>query len=203
MNALTTLDSLSLDALTKAAKESFAECSQVFTLIERKWNHLEHFGRILSAAKKKVPYGEWEQWIMTTFQGKLPSRTARQWISDVERPELADLRREKDREKQKSLRQDPAEVDAVQEASVEVLETPQKLRKTGKATVQPDDDTSSPAKQETTVSAADQAKLNRKLAQALIDKAVRAVDDLNHVKPNPSVRDKVVKMLQNAEGLLW
>lgn len=54
-----------------------------------------------------------------------------------------------------------------------------------------------------TITPGNQAKLNRKLAQAYIDKAVRAVDDLNHVKPNHTIRVRVVKMLQEAGRLLW
>lgn len=50
---------------------------------------------------------------------------------------------------------------------------------------------------------AELAKLNRQLAQSLIDKAVRAVDDLNHVNPNPSRCATVVKLLQQAGGSLW
>ena len=49
----------------------------------------------------------------------------------------------------------------------------------------------------------DQAKLNRQLAQALIDKAVRAVDDLHAVKRNEKNRSAAVKALQQAGALLW
>jgi len=49
----------------------------------------------------------------------------------------------------------------------------------------------------------EQAKLNRTLAQSLIDKAVRAVDDLNHVKRNEKNRAAAVKLLQDAGRLLW
>jgi len=48
---------------------------------------------------------------------------------------------------------------------------------------------------------AEQAKLNRQLAQSLIDKAVRAVDDLHAVKHNFTKREAAVRMLQGVE--LW
>lgn len=49
----------------------------------------------------------------------------------------------------------------------------------------------------------EQAKLNRTLAQSLIDKAVRAVDDLHHVKRNETKRKQAVHLLQEAGKLLW
>ena len=51
------------------------------------------------------------------------------------------------------------------------------------------------------VSRDEQAKLNRTLAQSLIDKAVRAVDDLNAVKRNEPMRAAAVKALQGVK--LW
>ena len=59
------------------------------------------------------------------------------------------------------------------------------------------------AKPKTEDTPADLAKKNRTLAQSLIDKAARAVDDLHQVKPNRTKRDKAVKLLQEAGGLLW
>lgn len=53
------------------------------------------------------------------------------------------------------------------------------------------------------VSREEQAKLNRILAQQHIDKAVRAVDDLNQVKRNEKNRAAAVKLLQDAGRLLW
>jgi len=54
------------------------------------------------------------------------------------------------------------------------------------------------------VSSKDQlAKQNKTLAKSLIDKAARAVCDLHEVKPNRVQRDKVVKMLQQAGGMIW
>lgn len=47
----------------------------------------------------------------------------------------------------------------------------------------------------------EQARLNRSLAQQLIDKAVRTVDDLHRVKPNQTKRMAAIKMLQGVE--LW
>jgi len=47
----------------------------------------------------------------------------------------------------------------------------------------------------------EQAKLNRQLAQKHIDAAVRAVDDLNHVKRNEPKRAAAVKALQGV--VLW
>ena len=62
---------------------------------------------------------------------------------------------------------------------------------------------SKPKKKKPEDTPADLAKKNRKLAQSLIDKAARAVDDLHQVKPNRTKRDKAVKLLQEAGGLLW
>lgn len=54
------------------------------------------------------------------------------------------------------------------------------------------------------VSSKDQlAKQNKTLAKSLIDKAARAVCDLHEVKPNRVQRDKVVKLLQQAGGMIW
>jgi hypothetical protein len=67
-----------------------------------------------------------------------------------------------------------------------------------------DDDTPEPPKvtpQKPLITQADQAKLNRQLAQSLIDKAVRAVDDLNFVKPDHAKREAAVKLLQGVK--LW
>ena len=47
------------------------------------------------------------------------------------------------------------------------------------------------------------ARKNRKLARSLIDKAARAVCDLDAVKPNRAKRDALVKLLQKAGGMLW
>lgn len=67
-----------------------------------------------------------------------------------------------------------------------------------------EDDTPEPSKvtpEKPPITQADQAKLNRQLAQSLIDKAVRAVDDLNFVKPDHAKREAAVKLLQGVK--LW
>jgi hypothetical protein len=67
-----------------------------------------------------------------------------------------------------------------------------------------DDDTPEPVQvtpEKPQVTLADLAKLNRQLAQSLIDKAVRAVDDLNFVKPDHAKREAAVKLLQGVK--LW
>ena len=67
-----------------------------------------------------------------------------------------------------------------------------------------EDDTPEPPKvtpEKPPITQADQAKLNRQLAQSLIDKAVRAVDDLNFVKPDHAKREAAVKLLQGVK--LW
>jgi len=51
--------------------------------------------------------------------------------------------------------------------------------------------------------AAEQAARNRKLAQAYIDKAIRAVCDLHEFSPNRGERDRIVKALQHIGGQLW
>lgn len=58
-----------------------------------------------------------------------------------------------------------------------------------------------PAETKPERTAPEQAKLNRQLAQSLIYKAVRAVDDLHHVKPNEAKRAAAVKSLQGV--MLW
>jgi hypothetical protein len=70
--------------------------------------------------------------------------------------------------------------------------------------VEDEDDTPEPVQvtpEKPQVTQADQAKLNRQLAQSLIDKAVRAVDDLNFVKPDHAKREAAVKLLQGVK--LW
>jgi len=52
-------------------------------------------------------------------------------------------------------------------------------------------------------SASDQANQTRKLAQAYIDKAIRAVCDLHEFSPNRGERDRIVKALQHIGGQLW
>jgi len=52
-------------------------------------------------------------------------------------------------------------------------------------------------------SASDQANQTRKLAQAYIDKAIRAVCDLHEFEPNRGERDRIVKALQHIGGQLW
>lgn len=52
-------------------------------------------------------------------------------------------------------------------------------------------------------SPAEQAKKIRNMLQQHIDKAVRLADDLHDVKANHATRVKVVKLLQEAGGLLW
>ena len=48
-----------------------------------------------------------------------------------------------------------------------------------------------------------QAQNNRILAKSLIDRACRAVCDLNETKPNRAKRDEIVKLLQKCGGMLW
>ena len=48
-----------------------------------------------------------------------------------------------------------------------------------------------------------QAQNNRILAKSLIDRACRAVCDLNEAKPNRAKRDEIVKLLQKCGGMLW
>lgn len=70
--------------------------------------------------------------------------------------------------------------------------------------VEDEDDTQEPVQvtsEKPQVTQADQAKLNRQLAQSLIDKAVRAVDDLHFVKPDHARREAAVKSLQGVK--LW
>ena len=48
-----------------------------------------------------------------------------------------------------------------------------------------------------------QAKHNAKVAKDLIDRAVRAVDDLHYVKPNRAMRDRIVAALQKCGKAVW
>ena len=61
-----------------------------------------------------------------------------------------------------------------------------------------------PAKKEKApLSKEEQIKANRKLAKDYIAKAVNAVDDYHHVKPDARKRADVIKLLQQAGGQLW
>ena len=101
MTDLTTFDDVSIEALTIAAQAAFEECENVFQLVDKKWKQLEYFGKILTAAKRKVPHGQWTQWLETTFDGRLPYRTAHRWIEESNLPHVADLRRQENRERNK------------------------------------------------------------------------------------------------------
>jgi len=98
MNELTTYDDLPLETLERNLLLAFDDVGDIFEAIDKKWKHLEHFGKMLAAAKRKVPYGEWSQWLETRFNGKLAYRTAHRWISEAEAPEKAEDRKKKGRD---------------------------------------------------------------------------------------------------------
>ena len=92
------LADMSIETLTIACQDAFEDVSTVFDTIESNWKRLEHFGKLLAAARAKVPHGEWGQWIETTFEGRLHLRTVRRWIAEAKDPEAGEKRREANRD---------------------------------------------------------------------------------------------------------
>jgi hypothetical protein len=95
MSELTTFDHMTIEAIEVACQSAFEECESVFRAIDSKKNQLEIFGRLLTAAKKKVAHGEWENWLTDTFHGRLPFRTAQRWMATAKAPEVALLKPDK------------------------------------------------------------------------------------------------------------
>jgi hypothetical protein len=95
MSELTTFDDMTIEAIEVACQSAFEECESVFRAIDSKKNQLEIFGRLLTAAKKKVAHGEWENWLTDTFHGRLPFRTAQRWMATAKAPEVALLKSDK------------------------------------------------------------------------------------------------------------
>lgn len=104
MSELTTFDDMPLEAIEVACQSAFEECESVFRAIDAKKTQLEAFGRLLAAAKKKVPHGEWENWVTDTFQGRLTLRTAQLWMAKSKAPQMALLNSEVPRDERKSGR---------------------------------------------------------------------------------------------------
>jgi hypothetical protein len=90
MSELTTFDDMTIEAIEVACQSAFEECESVFRAIDSKKNQLEIFGRLLTAAKKKVAHGEWENWLTDTFGGRLKLRTAQLWMSKAQKVALLD-----------------------------------------------------------------------------------------------------------------
>jgi hypothetical protein len=90
MSELTTFDDMTIEAIEVACQSAFEECESVFRAIDSKKNQLEIFGRLLTAAKKKVSHGEWENWLLDTFGGRLKPRTAQLWMSKAQKVALLD-----------------------------------------------------------------------------------------------------------------
>jgi hypothetical protein len=88
MSELTTFDDMTIEAIEVACQSAFEECESVFRAIDSKKNQLEIFGRLLTAAKKKVAHGEWENWLTDTFSGRLKLRTAQLWMSKAQKVAL-------------------------------------------------------------------------------------------------------------------
>jgi hypothetical protein len=95
MSELATFDDMTIEAIEVACQSAFEECESVFRAIDSKKNQLEIFGRLLTAAKKKVSHGEWENWLTDTFHGRLPFRTAQRWMATAKAPEVALLKSDK------------------------------------------------------------------------------------------------------------
>ena len=90
MSDIATFDDMTIEAIEVACQSAFEECESVFRAIDSKKNQLEIFGRLLTAAKKKVAHGEWENWLTDTFQGRLKLRTAQLWMSKAQKVALLD-----------------------------------------------------------------------------------------------------------------
>jgi hypothetical protein len=113
---LASFESMSIEALEVAAQSAFEECEHVFQAIEKNRNRLEIFGRILTAAKAKVPHGQWEDWITDTFQGRLALRTAQRWMAGPKAPKVALLGESKNETVSRAARI-PDRVEVVESAS--------------------------------------------------------------------------------------
>lgn len=141
------LSDLSIESIQAQLIESFEEVSDTLQVIDKNWKQLESFGRLLIAAKAKVPHGEWGDWIVDTFSGRLQLRTAQRWVSDVQNPQKAEARREKDREAKSSKATDLSLLKSTEsKASVTVVDPdptpdPPTNRKTAKGSEKTSEDT--------------------------------------------------------------
>jgi len=91
------LTDMDIDVLTRECQDAFEECAFALQTLDSHWSKIEVFGRLLDAAKAKIPHGGWEDWVTDTFQGRLPMRTAQRWIAGAKdkknpkAPEVAHL----------------------------------------------------------------------------------------------------------------
>lgn len=89
---LVKFEDMSLESITIALQDAFDDCESLFQAMEKHQKRLETFGKLLTAAKAKVPHGEWENFVIDTFAGRLPLRTAQRWMAGPKAPKMALLK---------------------------------------------------------------------------------------------------------------
>lgn len=80
MTDVTNYNDMTIEQIEATAPMLFDEISDLLFLFDKNRKRVETFGQLLTAAKKKVPHGKWEDWLVDTFQGRLPIRTAQRWM---------------------------------------------------------------------------------------------------------------------------
>lgn len=80
MGEVTNYDEMTIEQIEATAPMLFDEISDLLILFDKNRKRVEIFSQLLTAAKKKVPHGKWEDWLIDTFQGRLPIRTAQRWM---------------------------------------------------------------------------------------------------------------------------
>ena len=75
--SLINFESLSIEALSEVARESFEECNWA---LEKALDKARNFGRILLIVRSKIPHGEWIPWIDATFEDKVSLRTIQRYM---------------------------------------------------------------------------------------------------------------------------
>lgn len=87
MNQIATYEDLSIEALTEAARESFEE---VTWALEKTLTQAVNFGRIISVVRRKIPHGQWSEWVQLTFGDTISLRKIQRYmqIANVSDPTL-------------------------------------------------------------------------------------------------------------------
>jgi hypothetical protein len=121
MSDVANYNDMTIEQIEATAPMLFDEISDLLFLFDKNRKRVETFSQLLTAAKKKVPHGKWEDWLTDTFQGRLPIRTAQRWMQS-KAPSVALLESD-----------EPGQtvVQAEQVASVQVIEPekPERPRK--------------------------------------------------------------------------
>jgi hypothetical protein len=112
MTDVANYNDMTIEQIEATAPMLFDEISDLLILFDKNRKRVETFSQLLTAAKKKVPHGKWEDWLVDTFQGRLPIRTAQRWMQS-KAPSVALL--ESDEPGQTVVQAEPV-------AAVEVIE---------------------------------------------------------------------------------